>query len=208
VIYPAQPFGGEGDGAGWPTWIVGVSPMMMAAQKAPSLRYAFGTEMFKNFVFSDPSWDYSRYEFSNFKKDTAQAATVLNATNPKPRRVQGEEPQARHLARLVGPGAHGARQREISRPGRRARSERARLHADVHDAGRAALRRRSRTRQRRLGIGDRHLGRQGTAPDRVIARKVAAGGAVSRSRPLCVYPQRATYKGSGSIDDAENFVCK
>jgi feruloyl esterase len=49
---------------------------------------------------------------------------------------------------------------------------------------------------------------KGQAPDRVIARKVAAGGAVSRSRPLCVYPQRATYKGSGSIDDAENFVCK
>ena len=49
---------------------------------------------------------------------------------------------------------------------------------------------------------------KGQAPDRVIARKVAAGGAVSRSRPLCVYPQHATYKGSGSIDDAENFVCR
>jgi feruloyl esterase len=82
VIYPAQPFGGEGEGAGWPAWIVGVNPQMMALQKAPSLRFAFGTEMFKNFVFSDPSWDYSRYEFSNFRKDTAQAATLLNATNP------------------------------------------------------------------------------------------------------------------------------
>ena len=49
---------------------------------------------------------------------------------------------------------------------------------------------------------------KGQAPDRVIARKVAAGGAVSRSRPLCVYPQRATYKGSGSVDDADSFVCK
>ena len=38
--------------------------------------------MFKYFVFNDPTWDYSRYEFSNFKKDTATAATVLNATNP------------------------------------------------------------------------------------------------------------------------------
>jgi len=47
----------------------------------------------------------------------------------------------------------------------------------------------------------------GEAPDRVIARKVA-GGAVSRTRPLCPYPQHAEYTGSGSADDAENFVCR
>lgn len=28
-----------------------------------------------------------------------------------------------------------------------------------------------------------------------------------RSRPLCPYPQIARYKGSGSTDDAQNFVC-
>ena len=45
----------------------------------PALR--FGTELFKYFVFNDPSWDYTDYDFSNFKKDTALAAsTVLNAT--------------------------------------------------------------------------------------------------------------------------------
>ena len=32
-------------------------------------------------------------------------------------------------------------------------------------------------------------------------------GRVSRTRPLCPYPQIAKYKGSGSIDNAENFVC-
>ena len=47
----------------------------------------------------------------------------------------------------------------------------------------------------------------GKAPDRVIARKAAAGGAVSRTRPLCPYPQHAEYTGSGSIDDAANFAC-
>ena len=30
----------------------------------------------------------------------------------------------------------------------------------------------------------------------------------NRTRPLCAYPQVATYKGSGSVDDAANFVCK
>ena len=47
----------------------------------------------------------------------------------------------------------------------------------------------------------------GKAPDRIVARKMA-NGAVTRTRPLCAYPQNAVYKGSGSIDEAENFVCK
>jgi feruloyl esterase len=47
---------------------------------------------------------------------------------------------------------------------------------------------------------------QGTAPDSIKAMKVS-GGKVVRSRPLCVYPAAAKYKGSGSTDDAANFTC-
>ena len=35
-----------------------------------------------------------------------------------------------------------------------------------------------------------------------------ANGQPDRTRPLCPYPQVATFKGSGSTDDAANFVCK
>jgi feruloyl esterase len=49
---------------------------------------------------------------------------------------------------------------------------------------------------------------KGKAPDRLIAQKRSAAGAVTRSRPLCAYPQRAVYNGSGSIDDAASFVCR
>jgi len=48
---------------------------------------------------------------------------------------------------------------------------------------------------------------KGKAPDQIVASH-AKGGAVDRTRPLCPYPQVATYKGSGSIDEAANFVCK
>jgi feruloyl esterase len=44
------------------------------------------------------------------------------------------------------------------------------------------------------------------APGAILASKVTDGRVV-RTRPLCPYPQIATYKGSGSIDDASNFVC-
>jgi feruloyl esterase len=45
------------------------------------------------------------------------------------------------------------------------------------------------------------------APESIPASKVQNGATV-RTRPLCAYPQVATYKGSGSTDDAANFVCK
>jgi len=47
---------------------------------------------------------------------------------------------------------------------------------------------------------------KGKAPDAIVAKKIA-GGQVTRSRPLCPYPQVARYKGQGSIDDAANFSC-
>jgi hypothetical protein len=44
------------------------------------------------------------------------------------------------------------------------------------------------------------------APEQVLAQN-ASGGVVTRTRPLCPYPQTAIYKGSGSTDDAANFRC-
>jgi feruloyl esterase len=54
---------------------------------------------------------------------------------------------------------------------------------------------------------------KGKAPDRIVAAHLPIGprGQASakpdRTRPLCTYPQVAKYKGSGSTDDASNFVC-
>jgi len=46
----------------------------------------------------------------------------------------------------------------------------------------------------------------GIPPDQIVASKVVDGD-VTRSRPLCAYPQVARYTGSGSIDDAASFAC-
>jgi len=48
---------------------------------------------------------------------------------------------------------------------------------------------------------------KGAAPEKIVARKLV-NGAVTRSRPLCPYPQVARYKGQGSTDDAANFECR
>ena len=48
---------------------------------------------------------------------------------------------------------------------------------------------------------------EGKAPDTLEAARRDQSGKVVRSRPLCQYPLVARYKGSGSTDDAANFVC-
>jgi feruloyl esterase len=45
------------------------------------------------------------------------------------------------------------------------------------------------------------------APATLPAARRDQTGAITRSRPLCGYPLVARYKGSGSTDDAANFVC-
>ncbi len=46
------------------------------------------------------------------------------------------------------------------------------------------------------------------APESITAAKVNERGGVEMTRPLCPFPRRAVYKGSGSIYDAANFTCK
>ena len=47
---------------------------------------------------------------------------------------------------------------------------------------------------------------QAVAPDAITATK-SRNGNIVRSRPLCPYPKRAKYVGSGSTDGAANFTC-
>jgi feruloyl esterase len=57
-----------------------------------------------------------------------------------------------------------------------------------------------------LGVMRRWVER-GDAPSEVTASRIEHGKIV-RTRPLCPYPQVATYRGSGSTDEARNFVCR
>ena len=49
---------------------------------------------------------------------------------------------------------------------------------------------------------------KGTAPERIVATAGQNSPWPGRTRPLCAYPKQARYKGSGSIEDAGNFVCQ
>ena len=47
---------------------------------------------------------------------------------------------------------------------------------------------------------------KGTAPEMIVGAH-KEGGQTTRTRPICMYPNVARYKGTGSIDDAANFTC-
>ena len=61
---------------------------------------------------------------------------------------------------------------------------------------------------------------QGQAPDTVTATARGAGNvggvnadlpggwSAGRTRPLCVYPKVARYKGSGDVESAASFECR
>ena len=49
---------------------------------------------------------------------------------------------------------------------------------------------------------------QNEPPKSITAARVDEHGRIDMTRPLCPYPQRAVYKGSGSTNDAANFTCK
>ena len=206
-IYPAQPFGGEGDPAGgWPMWIAGVNAPLMFALKVPSLRYGFGTEFFKNFVYHDAAWDYSKYDFANYRKDSVLAGSMLNATDPNLDAFKARggklvmwhgwsDPALSALATTKYYEQVQARDNSAA--------DYARLFmmpGVLHCAGGAGP-----DRVNWNAVLDDWV-EKGTAPDRVIASKMA-GASVVRTRPLCPYPLRAIYKGTGSIDDEKNFTC-
>jgi feruloyl esterase len=46
------------------------------------------------------------------------------------------------------------------------------------------------------------------APDKILASHRDGQRNIFRTRPVCAYPAVSVYKGSGDINDADNFICK
>jgi feruloyl esterase len=184
-----------GSEMGWATW-GGPRPLSIAS------------DYFRFVVFESPSWDFLTL---NFDADIARAekmdATRLNATEPNLR------PFFSHGGKLLQ--YHGWSDPQIS-PGN---------SVDYYQSVRKELGEVGDSYRMFMVPGMAHCGGgDGTstfdamsavkswveekhAPDRIEASRVR-GGKVDRKRPLCPYPQVASYKGSGSTDDAGNFVCR
>jgi tannase/feruloyl esterase len=185
---------------------------LLWAQSAGPAPVSISSDFFKYFVFKDPSWDPLKRPV-NFDGDVALADTrentLINANDPD---IQKYVDRGGKLIIYGGWSDAGIPPRLavdyykslVDKLGARAVRDSVRLFmvpgmghcnggdgTDTFDM---------------LSAIERWV-EQGKAPDRIEASRVR-DGKIDRTRPLCPYPQVASYKGSGSTDDAANFACK
>ncbi|MEO2018713.1 MAG: tannase/feruloyl esterase family alpha/beta hydrolase [Fuerstiella sp.] len=202
-IYPGMPLGSEHR---WYLWKAGSIPAFLARDKSPNPGFALGIDFCKYFVFNDPNWDYSTYDFSSWQKDTHLAATFLNADNPD-------------LGKLKASGAklilwHGWSDGPLTPLASINYFQEVERHdPDVRDYFRMYLL--PGVTHCRGGAGPDTVDwlaimaqwvEQGEAPYRLVARKFDKAGQVTMTRPLYPYPLRAVYTGTGDTNKATNFV--
>jgi feruloyl esterase len=219
LLFPGFSPGGEAETGGWEPWITGKAP-------EKSLTFTFGTQFFKNMVYNDPAWDFRKFDVN---RDTQAAdekmGPILNATDPNLERFRqrgGKLILYHGWSDAAIPAANVINyyRSVVSTMGAKNAESFVRLFmvpGMQHCAGGSG--------PNSFGQGGAAQGdpehdiaaalerwvEQGTAPEKIIATRYRTGAnpasGVVRTRPLCPYPQVARWKGSGSTDDAANFVC-
>ncbi len=204
-IYPGFNYGGEHDRGGWDSWVV--ASEARRATGIPNAQYGFGTELFKYFVFSDPEWDYTQYDFATWAEDTAPTAAILNATSTdlSPFRNQGGKiiywTGWSDLA-LPPLGTIDYFERLQAEDGSASGYSRLYMLPGVlHCAGGPGPDRVDWVEAIRAWV------EEDRAPERLLASKIDAGGNTTMTRPICPYPQVAEYDGTGDTNDAGSFAC-
>jgi feruloyl esterase len=229
-LIPGYLPGGEEGDAGWKAWITG-------PKFAQGWNFILGQALFRDMVFSDPAWDWRTTDAELADQiANEKIGAILNSTDPDLRRFKGrrgklilyhgwsdpEDPppvsinyyeavaaatgrqDVNQFARLymvpgmqhcyAGPGPNFFGQFDPS--ALTANTDQVSLAMDP---------------QHNIFLALQQWVEEDTKPEGIIATKYfddsdpRAG--VKMTRPLCPYPQFAVYKGSGTTDDASNFLC-
>ena len=208
VIYPGQPFGGEAFAEGWPAWITGSDTALIRSLGAPNAQAMFAIQGARYLTFGDSTWDYSRYDRTRMLADTRRTASFLDAVDPDLSRFAARKGKLLLYHGWADPALNPLATIDYYDQVRArdpAATDYARLFlmpGVLHCAGGAGP---DQAPWLRTVVDWVEHGR---APERIVAVKRDTTGRVTRSRPLCAYPQRAVYTGSGSTDAEGSFACR
>jgi hypothetical protein len=218
-IHPGFFPGGESGFTGWAAWITGL-------QQGRSLQHAFGAGFFADMMFQDPAWDYKKFNFDQDVKSTDdKMGPILNATdaNLDTFRKRGGKLIIYHGwsdAAISPRNSVNYYTSVLGKMGGKQAGEFVELYMvpgmqhcgggpGVTEFGGADPA--PSDPQHSMSIALERWVESSVAPAEIVATKYKADGnpasGVVRTRPLCPYPQVAKYKGSGSTDEAANFVC-
>jgi feruloyl esterase len=189
----------------------------------PANPFPIPISYFKWLVFADPNWDWKSFDFTDppdydaYRKAEAKFASILNATDP------GLDAFRDRGGKILQ--YHGWNDQLITPLNSINYYESVVAHFARARSRTEALKDVQRFHRLFLAPGMAHCGggtgpntfdaqaaleqwvEKGIAPDRLIATR-AINGVVDRSRPLCMYPAVAVYRGAGDTNDATNFDCQ
>ena len=218
-LFPGHVPGGAPGFNGWAGWISGAAP-------GQSIEAAFGVNFFANMVFETAAWDFKTFQADRDSRTADdKLARTLNATDPnlQPFQQRGGRLILYHgwsdaaisplntidyyntVAAKMGAKRADAVVRLFMAPG----VQHCAGGPGPDDFGQVSAP--QNDPQHDINSALERWVEDGVAPAQIIATKHRTGSnpasGVLRTRPLCPYPQVARWKGSGSTDDAANFVC-
>ena len=178
-----------------------------------ALPFPIATEQPRFWVYFDPAWDWHTLDYDNypqfFRDSVARVGPLMASDNPDLRRFRAHGGKlvmwhgfADQL--IVPQGTIDYYDAVVRRSGGYARTQQfARLFMApgvAHCAGGAG--------PQPQGLFDAVVNwvERGETPERILATRPSGGA--TQSRPLCPYPAFARWTGTGSSDDAANFVCR
>jgi len=218
VVYPGYVPGAEEGPGGWGMWITGPAP-----QK--SLMGFFGKGFFSDFVYEKPDWDFKDFHVdTDLKVATETTAQAINATDPdlKAFKARGGKLILYHGwndPAITALNTIDYYQSVIKKMGQKDVDSFVRLYMAPgvqHCGGGPGPDSFGQVGELKFDEPSHSVDaaleqwvEKGTAPSTIVASKFEGQGRsqAKMTRPLCVYPEAAKYKGSGDTNDAANFSC-
>jgi len=219
-IFPGYVPGAEEGEGGWGPWITGPAP-------GKSLLLAFGTGYFANVVYEKAGWDYRKANLDEALKaaeDKTAATLDANDANLAAFKARGGKLILYHGWNDPAISALNTihyYESVVDRLGRRETESFVRLYmvpGMQHCGGGPGanlfgqfLPAPSDEPRRNVTIALERWVETGETPSAIVATKYvddAPARGVKATRPLCPYPQAATYKGQGDPHDHEAFTCE